>query len=77
MNALVDKAIAAIAKLSDAEQEAIARDLLARIEADGRHRQVKTVVRAWLDDVQSHFADIEIAPREQPPMPPSHVNLDG
>ncbi len=77
MNALVDKAIAAIAKLPDAEQEAIARDLLARIEADTRRGQVKSDVRAWLDDLQSHFADIEIPPREQPPMPPSRVNLDG
>lgn len=36
MNALFDKAIAAIAKLPDAEQEAIAREMLDRLEADDR-----------------------------------------
>lgn len=36
MNALVSKAIEALAKLPDDEQEAIARDLLDRIEADAR-----------------------------------------
>ena len=34
MNALLNKAIAAIAKLPEAEQEAIARDVLERLEAD-------------------------------------------
>jgi sugar-specific transcriptional regulator TrmB len=36
MNTLLDKAIFAIRKLPEAEQEAIARELLERIEADGR-----------------------------------------
>ena len=36
MNALVTKAIEAIAKLPTPEQEAIAREVLARIEADER-----------------------------------------
>jgi hypothetical protein len=36
MNALLDKAIFAIRKLPEAEQEAIARELLNRIEADAR-----------------------------------------
>jgi hypothetical protein len=36
MNALLDKAIFAIRKLPEAEQEAIARDILQRIEADAR-----------------------------------------
>jgi hypothetical protein len=36
MNALLDKAISAIRKLPEAEQEAIARDVLERIEADTR-----------------------------------------
>ncbi len=36
MNALFDKAVAAIAKLPDAEQEAIAREMLDRLEADAR-----------------------------------------
>lgn len=36
MNALVAKAIAEIAKLSDGDQEAIARELLARLGADAR-----------------------------------------
>lgn len=36
MNALFDKAIAAVSRLPDAEQEAIARELLERIEADRR-----------------------------------------
>lgn len=36
MNALLDKAIAAVSRLPDAEQEAIARELLDRIEADRR-----------------------------------------
>ena len=36
MNALFDKAVAAIAKLPDAEQEAIAREMLERLEADAR-----------------------------------------
>jgi hypothetical protein len=36
MNALLDKAILAIRKLPEAEQEAIAREMLERIEADAR-----------------------------------------
>jgi hypothetical protein len=36
MNALVTKAIAALSRLPDAEQEAIAREMLDRIEADAR-----------------------------------------
>jgi hypothetical protein len=36
MNAMLDKAISAIRKLPDAEQEAIAREVLERIEADAR-----------------------------------------
>lgn len=36
MIALVAKAIAALSKLPDAEQEAIAREVLDRIEADAR-----------------------------------------
>ena len=77
MNALVNKAIEAIAKLPDTEQEAIAHALLARIEADANRKRVEVDVRAWLEDVQAHFADIEIPARQQPPMPSSSVNLDG
>ena len=36
MNALPDKAIFAIRELPEAEQEAIARDMLERIEVDAR-----------------------------------------
>jgi len=36
VNALLDKAISAIQKLPEAEQEAIAREVLERIEADAR-----------------------------------------
>jgi hypothetical protein len=36
MNALLDKAFAALAKLPDDEQEAIAREVLDRLEADAR-----------------------------------------
>ena len=36
MNALLDKAISAIRQLPEAEQEAIAREVLERIEADAR-----------------------------------------
>jgi hypothetical protein len=36
MNALLDKAISAIKKLPEAEQEAIAREVLDRIAADAR-----------------------------------------
>ena len=36
MNTLLDKAISAIRKLPEAEQEAIAREMLERIEADAR-----------------------------------------
>lgn len=36
MNALLDKAMKAVARLPEAEQEAIARDILAQIEADDR-----------------------------------------
>jgi len=36
MNALLDKAFSAISKLSDAEQEAIAREMLDRLEGDAR-----------------------------------------
>ena len=40
MNALVTKAIAALVKLPEAEQEAIARVVLDRIEADARWDEV-------------------------------------
>ncbi len=36
MNALFDKVIAAVSRLPDVEQEAIAREVLDRIEADAR-----------------------------------------
>ena len=36
MNALLDKAIAAVSRLPDAEQEAIAREILQRLEAEVR-----------------------------------------
>ena len=36
MNALLDKAISAIKRLPESEQEAIAREVLDRIEADAR-----------------------------------------
>lgn len=36
MNALLDRAISAIQKLPEAEQEEIAREILERIEADTR-----------------------------------------
>jgi hypothetical protein len=36
MNALLNKAIAAMSKLPEAEQEAIAREVLDRLEADAR-----------------------------------------
>jgi hypothetical protein len=36
MNALLNKAISAIRKLPEAEQEAIAREVLERLEADAR-----------------------------------------
>ena len=36
MNALLNKAIAAVSKLPDADQEAIAREVLDRLEADAR-----------------------------------------
>ena len=36
MNALLDKAIFAIRKLPEAEQEIIAREILERVEADAR-----------------------------------------
>ena len=36
MNAMLDKATSAIRKLPEAEQEAIALELLARVEADAR-----------------------------------------
>ena len=75
MNAIVAKAMEAIARLPDTEQEAIAREVLARIEAN--QKRTKADIRSWLDDVQSHFADIEIPPRRQPPMPPSRVTFDG
>jgi hypothetical protein len=75
MNAIVAKAMEAIAKLPATEQEAIAREVLARIEAN--QKRIATDVRAWLDDVQSHFVNIEIQARQQPPMPPSRVTFDG
>lgn len=36
MNALLDKAIAAVSRLPEAEQEIIAREVLVRIEGDAR-----------------------------------------
>ena len=75
MNATVAKVMEAIAKLPDTEQEVIAREMLARIRANRTRTALD--VRAWLDDVQSHFTDIEISARQQPPMPVSNVTLDG
>lgn len=49
MNALLDKAIAAIARLPDAEQEAIAREMLDRLAADARWEKL-------LADPRSHAA---------------------
>ncbi len=46
MNALFDKAIAAIAKLPDAEQEAIAREMLDRLEADAKWEKLLTDPRS-------------------------------
>lgn len=40
MNALVTRAFIAIAQLPETEQEAIARDVLARIESDTRWEQL-------------------------------------
>jgi hypothetical protein len=40
MNALLNKAIAAVSKLPDADQEAIAREVLDRLEADARWDQL-------------------------------------
>ena len=40
MNALLDKAITAIQKLPEAEQEAIAREVLERLDADARWEQL-------------------------------------
>ena len=40
MSALLDKAIFAIRKLPEAEQEAIAREILERIEADARWQEL-------------------------------------
>ena len=36
MNALLNKAIAAMSRLPEAEQEALAREMLERLEADAR-----------------------------------------
>lgn len=40
MNALLDKAISALKRLPEAEQEAIAREVLERIAADARWDQL-------------------------------------
>ena len=40
MNALLDKAITAIQRLPEAEQEAIAREVLERLDADARWEQL-------------------------------------
>ena len=40
MNALLNKAITAISKLPEAEQEAIAREVLERLDADSRWDQL-------------------------------------
>ena len=75
MNAIVAKVMEAIAKLPDAQQESIGREMLGRIEEIRKRRELN--VRAWLDDVQSHFEAIEIPERQQPPMPANSVTLDG
>ena len=54
MNALLTKAIAAAAKLPDAEQEAIARELLARLEADARWERLFSDPRS--EDLLSRLA---------------------
>jgi hypothetical protein len=62
MNALVSKAIEAIAKLPDTEQEVIAREVLARLEADARWDKLFADPRseALLDRLADE-AEIEIA----------------
>ena len=62
MNSLVTKAIAAIAKLPDPVQEDIAREVLARIEADARWEQLFADPRSEaLLDRLSNEAMTEIA----------------
>lgn len=65
MNALVTKAIEAIAKLPDTEQEVIAREVLARLEADDRWDKLFSDPRseALLDRLATEAA-VEIARRD-------------
>ena len=62
MNALLNKAIAALTKLPDAEQEAIAREMLDRLEADARWEKLladprsKAVLSRLAADARSEIA---------------------
>ena len=77
MNALLDKALIAIQKLPEAEQEAIAREVLQRIEADARWDQLlndprsKDVLQRLADEAEEDIArgdvlDIDPADRRGP-----------
>lgn len=66
MNALLNKAITAIQKLPEAEQEAIAREVLERIEADARWEKLFADPRseALLERLADEALD-EIREREE------------
>ena len=66
MNALLDKAISAIQKLPEAEQEAIAREVLERIEADARWDTLfadprsKAILKRLADEAREDIARGEL-----------------
>jgi hypothetical protein len=77
MNALLNKAISAICKLPEAEQEAIAREMLERIEADARWEKLladprseaalKRLAAEAEDDIRrGDVLDIDPADRHRP-----------
>ena len=72
MSALLDKAISAIQKLPEAEQETIAREVLERIEADARWEKLfadprsKDALKRLAAEAQ---ADIERGVSAPPPLP--------
>ena len=67
MNALMNKAIAAVSRLPDAEQEAIARELLERIEAESRWATLladprsKATLRRLAAEARSEMARGEVS----------------
>ena len=60
MSELLNKAFEAVAKLSQAEQDAIARQLLARIGGAHRRKRSPEQIRKAFDDARSRLTELPV-----------------